>query len=219
MAVFRKGFVGNDVLGTGESVERPNQNRTALEDPSSITRGRLEYIGTSRWLALIRSACEAWLRFTVPFMENPRPWQFVPRVGYLMKPNAELRYTNKLDFWAISRTNSLGFLDREPPIAEWAQANCHIVVIGSSFVEALETSIANKLPVDLQNWASREPPEMNVISSACGIGGTGSVHQMGFYDEYIQHLHPKLLVLVFTPMDLIRSSPVLYSLATGHDPE
>lgn len=31
-------------------------------------------------LALIGSACEAWLRFTVPFMENLRPWQFVPRV-------------------------------------------------------------------------------------------------------------------------------------------
>ena len=170
-------------------------------------------------LALIGSACEAWLRFTVPFMENLRPWQFVPRVGYLMKPNAKLRYTNKFDFWTVSRTNSLGFLDREPPSPERARASCHIVMIGSSFVESLETPIADKLPVHLENLASRELPDMNVISSAFGIGGTGPVHQLGFYDEYIQHLHPKLLVLVFTPIDIIRSSPVLYSLATGHDPE
>lgn len=136
-----------------------------------------------------------------------------------MKPNAELRYTNKLDFWTVSRTNSLGFLDREPPSSEQAGASCHIVVLGGSFVEAREVSIADKLPVHLENLAARELPDLNITSSAFGIGGTGQVHQLAFYDEYARHLHPKLLVLVFTPIDLVRNSPILHSLATGRDLE
>lgn len=170
-------------------------------------------------LTLIGSASEAWLRLTVPFMENLIPWQFTPRVGYLMKPNAEVRYTNKLDFWTISHTNSLGFLDREILSLDRAQASCHVAVIGGSLVEAREVSIADKLPVRLENLAAQELPELDVTSSAFGIGGAGSVHQLGFYDEYVRHLHPKLLVLVFTPTDFIRNSPILHSLTTGNDLE
>lgn len=71
-------------------------------------------------LVLIGLAGEARLRVTVPFRTSHRPTVFVPDVGVLLRPDTEIRWTNRLDFWAVSRTNSLGFLDREPPSPERA---------------------------------------------------------------------------------------------------
>ena len=64
-------------------------------------------------LASIAVVAETALRLSKPFMTEHAPTAFVPGVGLLPKPNAEIRMTNGLDFWTVSRTNSLGFLDRE----------------------------------------------------------------------------------------------------------
>ena len=62
---------------------------------------------------------------------------------------AEVRWTNGLDFWTVSRTNSPGFLDREPPDPERAAASRHVAVFGDSFVEAKEVAVADKFHVRL----------------------------------------------------------------------
>ena len=77
-------------------------------------------------LALIGLAGEAWRRATVPFASNHRPLVFVPGVGLLRPPTTEIRWTNQFDFWTVSRTNRLGFLDREPPSPERAAESCHV---------------------------------------------------------------------------------------------
>ena len=124
----------------------------------------------------------------------------------LLPPDTEIRWTNGLDFWTVSRTNRLGFLDREPPSSERAAKSCLITMIGDSFVEAREVSIPEKFHVGLEEMAARELPHLDVMTSAFGIRGTGQINQLALYDEYVRHLRPKLIVLVFVPNDFMTTS-------------
>ena len=159
-------------------------------------------------LALIGLAGEVWLRSTAPFMSNHQSTVFVPDVGVLLRPDSEVRRTNRLDFWTVSRTNSLGFLDREPISSERAAESCHVTMIGASFVEAWQVPISEKFHVRLEEMAAREVPALDVTTSAFGRDGTGQINQLAFYDAYARHLHPKLVTLVFTSHGFIRNSPV-----------
>ena len=173
-------------------------------------------------LALIGLAGEAWLRWTVPFMpvQGHRPKKvFVPDVGRLLRPDSVVRWTNGLDFWTVSRTNRLGFLDREPPSPERAAQGCHIAMIGDSFVEAKEVPIADKFHVRLEEMAARELPTLDVTTSAFGRGGTGQINQLALYDAYARPLRPKLVVLVFVPNDFIDNFPLWESLRKVLEPD
>ncbi len=165
-------------------------------------------------VALVGLAGEAWLRLTVPFLKSSPPLEFVPNVGYLRPPNTEIRHTNGHDYWTVSRTNSLGFLDREPPSPERAAATCHVSVIGDSFVEALSVPIDRKLQVRLEELAANRLPHLDVTTSAFGLENTGQVQQLPFYDQYARRLHPKLLVLVFVGNDFFNNAPLLRSLGS-----
>ena len=160
-------------------------------------------------LVLIGLAGEAWLRSTVPFRTSHRPTVFVPGVGILLRPDTEIRWTNGLDFWIVSRTNSLGFLDREPPSPERATEHCHIAMIGDSFVEAIEVPIAQKFHVRLEEMAARELLALAITTSAFGRGTTGQINQLALYDEYVRRLRPQLLVLVFVDNDFMDNSTAL----------
>ena len=160
-------------------------------------------------LALVALAGEAWLRSTIPFRGAYLPTVFVPGVGVMLPPDTEIRSTNRLDFWTVSRTNRLGFLDREPPSPERAAESCHIAVIGDSFVEAKQVPIPEKLHVRLEEMAARELPHLDVTTSAFGRGTTGQINQLPFHDEYIRRLRPKLLVLVFVDNDFMDNSAFL----------
>ena len=170
-------------------------------------------------LVLIGLIGEAWLRLTTPFVGRHFPKRFVPNVGILGKPDTKVRWTNNLDFWTISRTNSLGFLDREPLSPEQAAASCHIAMIGDSFVEAKEVPLANKSHVRLEDLASRQLPRLNITTTAFGGGGTGQINQLPYYDEFVRHLYPKLLVLVFVSNDFQDNSPVLSTVQRDHAPD
>ena len=170
-------------------------------------------------LALVVLTGEAWLRSTVPFRTSHRPTVFVPGVGILLRPDTEIRWTNGLDFWTVSRTNSLGFLDREPPSPERATEHCHIAMIGDSFVEAMQVPIAQKFHIRLEEMAARELPHLDITTSAFGRGGTGQINQLALYDEYVRRLRPKLVVLVFVPNDYIANFPLWKAIRTGLDPE
>ena len=160
-------------------------------------------------VVLAAIAVEAYVRLTMPFTGSSRLSEFVPNVGLLWPPNTEIRYTNQHDFWNVSRTNSLGFLDREPPTSERAAATCHISMIGDSFVEAKQVPVHDKFHVRLEALAADELPHLKITTSAFGIENTGQVQQLPFYDEYARLLHPKLLVLVFVYNDFLDNTPLL----------
>ena len=170
-------------------------------------------------LALIGVVGEAYFRLTVPFMNSNVPSHFVPEIGKMRKPNAEIRYTNGLDFWTISRTNSLGFSDREPVSSERAAASCHITMIGDSNVEARQVPIADKFHVRLEELAAQELRHLDVTTSAFAISNTGQVNQLAYYDEFARYLRPALLVLVFVPNDFMNNAPILEGLHRGMYPD
>ncbi len=170
-------------------------------------------------LALIVIAGEAYFRLTAPFPTTTSPMRFAPEIGVTRQSNAEMRATNGLEFWTVSRTNSLGFVDREPVSLERAAVGCHVTVIGDSYVEALEVPIAAKFHVRLEERAAQELPELDITTSAFGHGGTGQLAQLAYYDEFARRLRPRLLVLVFAPDDFVDNSPILKALADGLDPD
>ena len=151
-------------------------------------------------------------------MQKMRPLTFVPGAGVLNEPNVEVRVTNNLDFWTVSRTNSLGFLDREPN-PKRAAASCHISMIGDSFVEAGQVPISDKFHVRLEHLAARELPGLDVTTSAFGCSNTAQASQLPYYDEYATKLSPKVLVLVFLPNDFGGNSPLTMALRQGWDPD
>ena len=130
-----------------------------------------------------------------------------------------MRWTNHLDFWAESRTNGLGFVDREPIGIERAAASCHIAMIGDSYVQALQVPIADKFQVRLEELAAEELRHLDITTSAFGISGTGQVNQLAYYDEFARYLRPALLVLVFVDNDFMDNAPILDGLHRGMDPD
>ena len=117
------------------------------------------------------------------------------------KPHSEVRWTNTFDYWTVSRTNSLGFLDREPPTAERAASSCHVAIVGDSFVEALQVPIADKVQVRLERIAAERLADWDVTTAAYGRSGTGQVQQLPWWDKWIRHRPPKLVVLVTVDND------------------
>lgn len=166
-------------------------------------------------LTLIVGVSEIYFRVKMPFTQGDLPTRFDPEVGYIAKPYARLRHTNNLDFWNVSRTNSLGFLDRDPQ-PDVALMSCHVVVIGDSFVEAKEVAISDKLQVKLEELAARTLPDLDVTTSAFGRGDTGQINQLPYYDQYAQFMDPKLLVLVFHSNDFWDNSPYLSTMIKGY---
>ena len=170
-------------------------------------------------LLLIAIAGETYLRLTKPFIYSYMPLHFVDGVGLIKKPNAETRYGRwDDDFFVFSRTNSQGFLDREPISPERAAESCHITFIGDSYVDAREVPIADKLHVRLERMAARQLPHLDITTQAYGKYGTGQINQLPYYDEYARHMNPKLVTLVFIINDFYNSLPALQAAKQGMDP-
>ena len=169
--------------------------------------------------ALIFIDWEAWFHSRAPFTETRLPTRFVPGVGLLNEPGAEVRWTNHADFWVAQRANRWGFLDREPPIPEQAAQTCHIAFIGDSFVEAKEVPVAAKFHVRLEELAARALPRLNITTSAYGRSATGQINQLPFYDKYARSLRPKLVVLVFTRNDFKDNHRLWVGMVKGWDPD
>ena len=170
-------------------------------------------------LALIGVVGEMYFRLRAPFLESGAPYGWFPTIGRISTPNAEVRWTNRLDFWTESRTNSLGFLDREPIGLERAAASCHIAMIGDSYVEARQVPIADKFHVRLEELAAEELRHLDITTSAFGIMNTGQVNQLAYYDEFARAFRPALLVLVFVDNDFVNNAPILDGLNRGVDPD
>ena len=162
---------------------------------------------------------EVWLRLTVPFRGNVLPVQLVPGVGVTRPPHEEFRYTNGVEFWAVSRINSLGFLDREPPAPGRATESCHVTLIGDSFVEGREVLVADKAQVRLEELAARELPELDVTTSAFSYSDTGQISQLAFYDAFARGLSPDVVVLVAVENDFYDNSLPFEAYFHGFHPD
>jgi len=159
---------------------------------------------------------ELGFRLTTPFIENKWPLRFDKEIGFLFQPLSELQVTNHLDYWTQSRTNSLGFLDREQ--GNNHNNDCRVVFIGDSFVEAVQVDLKDKLQVVLERLASNLHPEWHLATTAFGYSGTGQINQLAFYDAFVGNLAPRLVVLVFVKNDFANNSALLEAIRYGWDP-
>jgi hypothetical protein len=159
---------------------------------------------------------EALFRIALPFKTTNWPTRFVPDVGWTFVPSEEVRHTNHLDYWTVSRVNSLGFLDREP--SRNYAVGCRVALIGDSFVEAAQVPIEHKVQVLLERDANERHPGWHLAASAFGFSGTGQLNQLPFYDHFVREQNPHLLVLVFVSNDFANNSTLLESVRNGWHP-
>ena len=158
-------------------------------------------------VSIVFAIGEVTLRLTWSFLAPVQlRYEFVPGVGMHSKPHSELRWTNTFDYWTVSHTNSLGFLDREPPTAERAASSCHVAIVGDSFVEASQVPIADKVQVRLERLAAERLADWDVTTAAYGLSGTGQVQQLPWWNKWIRHRRPKLVVLVTIDNDFINNA-------------
>ena len=117
--------------------------------------------------AFIAVVGEVWLRLRW-FPPTSRPMHFVPKVGRMLKPNAEVRKTDSPDFSTVSHTNSWGFLDREPIAAERTAASCHIALIK----ERADRDRASLVILSTHTMGTRGTPiydRLHALATARGI--------------------------------------------------
>ena len=173
-------------------------------------------------IVLAAAGAEACLRITdprPPFGETRLPVRLVPGVGITRPPHAEVLHARRARFRQLSRANSLGFVDREPPHPRRAAESCHVTLIGDSFVEALEVPVADKVQVRLEELASRNLPALDVTTSAFGHRATAQINQLAFYDAFARGLSPDVVVLVVVRNDFQDNSLALMSWWRGFHPD
>lgn len=153
-----------------------------------------------------------------PFAGITWPGAFDPRVGNLFQPRGEVRYTNLLDFAVAQQANSLGFLDREPP-KSWDPTSFRILILGDSFVEALQVPIEQKLQVQLQSLLERRYPDRRFEILALGHSSAGTAAELAYYETYGRDFDPDLVILVFVHNDFSDNSPLLAGIGQGWHPD
>ena len=166
---------------------------------------------------MILAFLEIGFRYFTPFKSKQWPIQFYPGIGFHFKPNSTIKHTNHLDFWVTDKSNSWGFLDKEPSIP--TSNTCHISFIGDSFVEAAQVEQPYKVQRLLEKWAHNIHPNWKLSTSAFGYSGTGQLNQLPFYDHYTRLLAPKMVVLVFVSNDFANNSGILEAIRNGWHPD
>jgi hypothetical protein len=169
-------------------------------------------------LVLSLLAVELVLAWRLPFAQISWPGAFDPRVGRIFAPHGEVQYTNYADFALTQRANALGFLDREPP-GEKAPGMFRVLVLGDSFVEAVQVPIEQKIHVVLERLLAERHPDRRFETSAFGHSAAGTAAEYAYYETYGRALRPDLVVVVFVQNDFADDSPLLESITYGWWPD
>jgi len=159
---------------------------------------------------------EAALRVAYPFTQPSWPGIHRP-FGFSFRPGATVRWTNVRDFCVEQKANSLGFLDREPPVLSDPE-EFRILVLGDSFVEAAQVQPAEKTHLLLEAGLRTRYPDRQIRVSALGFSGSGTGDQLAFYDRFRDRFQPHLVIILFVKNDFANNSLLLESVRNGWDP-
>lgn len=163
---------------------------------------------------------EAYLRlaYTCDPASSRYPTVFVPGIGNLYRPGQIVRDTNRFDYCVEERTNSLGFLDAEPPAWEAAKDKLRIALIGDSLVEASQVPLADKT----QTWLARDLKTAfgrDASVAAFGFSGLGQVQELALFEKFAAPLHPDIVVLMVIRNDLKNNSWLLQAIEDRVSPD
>ncbi|MBI5849897.1 MAG: SGNH/GDSL hydrolase family protein [Planctomycetes bacterium] len=183
--------------------------------PSRRTMAKLALVPASALVAL--GGTELWLRIRYPFADNVWPGRFDPTVGFVFQPGAVVRQTNLFDYCIEQRTNGLGFLDREVG-AEVPPGTRRIVVLGDSFVEAVQVPIEAKFHVVLERLMLARGER--VATHAFGMSGSGTSNELAFYEAFASRLAPAaaLVIVLVVNNDVPNNSALLEAVRNGWHP-
>lgn len=159
-------------------------------------------------------AVELAMRWRYPFADSNWPGAFDPGIGFHFAPNTEIRRTNLFDYCTRQTTNSLGFADREP--AALAAGERRVLVLGDSFVEAVQVPMAQKFHVRLAERLRAHGTAVATV--ALGMSGSGTSTELAFYRHIGRRFAPRLVVLVVVNNDFANNSALLEALRYGWDP-
>jgi len=171
-------------------------------------------------LAAIAVAGEFYMRATgyFPKEKNHWPTEFVPSIGWRFQPGAEIRSTNGVSYWTVTRANSIGFLDKEPAIPK-PPGTFRVLVVGDSFIENVRVNLEDRLQTVLAKKIEQEMPGKKIDIVALGYSGTGQSNQLPWYAFYKDQLKPDIVVLVFVANDFANNSGLLESVRNGWSPD
>jgi len=167
-------------------------------------------------LAVVLGPLELLMRWRRPFAVTSWPIMFDPQTSFRFQPGSTVRWTNNVDFWAETRVNTLGFLDREPPTPRPGDG-CRVLFLGDSFVEAAQVPIEQKVHVIFEDLAKARLPH-RVDTLALGFSGTGQANQLPYYEVIGRGFTPTVVVLVFVENDFANNSAVLEAVRNGWHP-
>jgi hypothetical protein len=169
-------------------------------------------------LAVTAGAFEIYQRvFNRAFGDVVWPMRFDAVAGLTYAPHTEIRWSNQLDFWTRERTNSLGFLDREPAQPK-PPGRFRVLLVGDSFVEAAQVTNEEKVQTLLARKLDAELGAGTTDVVAIGLSGTGQANQLGLYEAFGKQLAPDLVVLVAVSNDFADNSALLSAVRNGWSP-
>ena len=138
--------------------------------------------------------------FPCEMSDNSWNWSFAPGIGNVYVANDIVRQTNRFDFCVEQRSNSLGFVDHEPPAWDEIKDKPRIAVVGDSLIEATQVKQSDKM----QQWLAKDLAAAGIDASviAWGISGFGQVQELELLKRYGLSLHPNVVVLVIVGNDM-----------------
>ncbi|MTJ92701.1 MAG: hypothetical protein F8N36_07540 [Desulfovibrio sp.] len=183
---------------------------------------RISILNFTFFLGLIIIVCaagEIYLRMVKGIKNSSTLLETVPQIGNIYTPNSTVHWTNYTDFSVTEQVNSLGFVDREPPVSKKQPNEVRIAFIGDSFVESLQVHNNQKSHVILEKWLNSKNSKYKFTAAAYGYSGTGQVNQLPYYDFFAKEFRPDYVVLVIVSNDFSDNCPVHVALRNGWDPE
>ena len=145
---------------------------------------------------------EGLLRITYPRMVGSFQGLYVldPDIGYRMKSNLDVDYRTP-DYTTHILSNSWGFRERDFSIAN-APGMFRILVLGDSFVEALQVPLEQTFHKRLEDALNEYAGYRRYEVIALGVGGFGLIDEYAIWRSLGQHLHSDMVILMMHPNDV-----------------
>jgi hypothetical protein len=169
-------------------------------------------------IALLALGGEIYFRIKSKGIEIYWPRRVDQVAGLIFQPDTEISWTNNVDFWVKQKSNSEGFLDREPLLFDSVSDKIRIALVGDSFVEAAQVQKPDKIQVKLEQLLNSKFGKDVVQTYGYGRSGTGQASQLGFYDKFIRDKKISVVVLVFVNNDFSNNAAILEAIRNGWDP-
>lgn len=145
---------------------------------------------------VVLAGLEAWLRYTIPPMQEGRLYEYSAQSKRLklMKPLADMRI-----FGARIQTNDQGFRDRQAHIPPKQPGEFRVVVLGDSFTFGPGVEYEHLYTALLGSRLARVHPEVKVINLA--VEGYNIIQYEAVLEEVGLSLKPDLVLLAMFPVN------------------